>query len=50
VNVDPDWLDDELAELARLVETGDTLELVARLNAVVSSPKRLGVEAEETIV
>ena len=31
--VDPDWLDEELAELERLVEAGETLELVSRLGA-----------------
>jgi FlaA1/EpsC-like NDP-sugar epimerase len=49
VHVDAAWLADELAELGRLVEAGETLELVARLNATVSSPERLGVEAPEPI-
>ena len=29
--IDADWLEDELAELERLVEEGDTLEVVSRL-------------------
>ena len=49
VNVDPALLEEELAELARLVESGDTLELVARLGAVASSPHRVGVESEEPV-
>jgi len=49
VNVDPAWLEEELAELSRLVESGDTLELVARLGAVASSPHRIGVESEEPV-
>ena len=32
------WLQDELAELERLVDEGDTLEVVARLGAMVRSP------------
>jgi FlaA1/EpsC-like NDP-sugar epimerase len=44
--VDASWLDAELDELERLVEAGDTLELVGRLNAIVA--KRLGtVEVED---
>jgi FlaA1/EpsC-like NDP-sugar epimerase len=44
VNVDPVWLEAELGELERLVEDGDTLELVARLGAAVRNPRRIGVE------
>ena len=49
LNVDPVWLEEELSELAHLVDAGDTLELVARLAAIVREPKRLSVGAEETI-
>jgi len=49
VNADPAWLEEELAELARLVESGDTLELVARLGATASSPQRVEVESEEPV-
>jgi FlaA1/EpsC-like NDP-sugar epimerase len=40
--LDRAWLEQELAELERLVEEGDTLELVARLRAAVAAPKRAG--------
>ena len=43
------WLDDELAVLERLVEEGDTLELVSRLSAIVREPRRAGVEQRETV-
>ena len=38
--VDPVWLDEELSALERLVEAGETLELVGSLNRVVSIPRR----------
>ncbi|HVM17626.1 MAG TPA: nucleoside-diphosphate sugar epimerase/dehydratase [Gaiellaceae bacterium] len=40
--VDPDWLDEELAELERLVEAGETLELVSRLGAVLRERRAAG--------
>ncbi len=40
--IDAAWLEEELAELERLVEAGDTLELVARLGAAVGRPRRAG--------
>ena len=43
--VEAAWLDDELAILARLVEEGDTLELVGALNRIVRDPKRVAVAA-----
>jgi FlaA1/EpsC-like NDP-sugar epimerase len=39
--VDPDWLAGELAELERLAEEGDTLEVVGKLRHVVQEPRRL---------
>jgi FlaA1/EpsC-like NDP-sugar epimerase len=39
--VDPAWLDEELAELERLLVADDTVELVARLGELVRAPKRL---------
>jgi FlaA1/EpsC-like NDP-sugar epimerase len=48
-SVDPGWLEDELAELERLVEAGDTLEVVARLNAAVKAPRRAAVEVDEQV-
>ncbi|HZT84186.1 MAG TPA: nucleoside-diphosphate sugar epimerase/dehydratase [Gaiellaceae bacterium] len=35
--VDPDWLDMQLAELERLADEGDTLEVVAKLGATVGA-------------
>jgi FlaA1/EpsC-like NDP-sugar epimerase len=43
--IDQSWLEDELDELARLVDAGETLELIGRLNAVVAAPRRNGVLA-----
>jgi FlaA1/EpsC-like NDP-sugar epimerase len=40
--IDADWLEAELDTLGRLVEAGDTLELVGRLHAVVKAPRRRG--------
>jgi FlaA1/EpsC-like NDP-sugar epimerase len=42
--VDRAWLEEQLDELGRLVEEGETLELVGRLGAIVRGPKRLDVE------
>jgi len=39
--IDADWLDAELRELERLVEDGETLELVSRLTAMTRTPQRL---------
>jgi FlaA1/EpsC-like NDP-sugar epimerase len=44
--VDAVWLDDELNALERLVEEGDTLELVARLATIVRAPQRATRERE----
>src|SRR5436305_9216734 len=38
--VDPPWLGVQLSELERLADEGDTLEVVAKLNAIVREPKR----------
>jgi FlaA1/EpsC-like NDP-sugar epimerase len=43
--VDPGWLEDELAELERLVEAGETLEVVNRLGLMVRAPRRVSAEA-----
>jgi FlaA1/EpsC-like NDP-sugar epimerase len=47
--VDPVWLEAELVELARLVEAGETLELVGRLTAMTRSPQRLGAPAPSRV-
>ena len=39
--IDPAWLDGELRELARLVDDGETLELVSRLNGMARAPQRV---------
>ena len=41
--IDSAWLEIELQELERLVEGGETLELVGRLAAIARAPRRLGV-------
>jgi FlaA1/EpsC-like NDP-sugar epimerase len=38
--VDPAWLEAELAELEQLAAEGDTLEVVAKLGAIVKEPRR----------
>jgi FlaA1/EpsC-like NDP-sugar epimerase len=45
--IDPVWLDAELAELERLVDDNETLELVSKLTAMTRDPKRLRVAAGE---
>ena len=42
--IDAEWLEDELDRLERLVEQGETLELVGHLSALVAEPRRVGVE------
>jgi FlaA1/EpsC-like NDP-sugar epimerase len=42
--VDRAWLEGKLDELERLVENGDTLELVGRLAAIVREPQRISAE------
>jgi FlaA1/EpsC-like NDP-sugar epimerase len=39
--VDPEWLAGQLAELERLADEGDTLEVVGKLRTVVTKPERL---------
>jgi FlaA1/EpsC-like NDP-sugar epimerase len=43
--IDPVWLEAEIAELERLVDENDTLELVAKLTGLTREPRRLAVEA-----
>jgi FlaA1/EpsC-like NDP-sugar epimerase len=38
--IDEAWLHDQLRDLARLADEGDTLEVVAKLGAMVREPKR----------
>ena len=46
--VDPTWLAAELAELERLADEGDTLEVVAKLSAIVREPQREPTAPPET--
>jgi FlaA1/EpsC-like NDP-sugar epimerase len=39
--VDPEWLEQQLAELERLADEGDTLEVVGKLRTVVDKPQRV---------
>ncbi len=43
--VDAAWLEEELAELQRLVAEGETLELVSRLGAMIREPRRASTPA-----
>ena len=45
--VDAEWLETELALLERLVEDGDTLELVGELRRLVGQPRRVHVGTVE---
>jgi FlaA1/EpsC-like NDP-sugar epimerase len=47
--VEPVWLDESLLRLERLVEDGETLELVGALNQVVSDPRRAGSSVQEVV-
>ncbi len=40
--IDQSWLEDELDELAGLVESGETLELIGRLTTICAAPHRVG--------
>jgi len=48
--IDQHWLEAELDELAQLVEAGETLELIGRLNTIVAAPRRNGIYADEGAV
>jgi FlaA1/EpsC-like NDP-sugar epimerase len=49
--IDPDWLEECLAELERLVGQGDAPGIVEKLEAMVEEPHRIGTEAvlEDTL-
>jgi len=48
--IDSDWLDRRLEELARMVEEGDTLELVSLLSTMMREPKRTATLAHADVV
>jgi hypothetical protein len=39
--VDPNWLTEQLVELERLADEGDTLEVVGKLRNIVDKPERV---------
>jgi FlaA1/EpsC-like NDP-sugar epimerase len=39
--VDPEWLAEQLADLERLADEGDTLEVVGKLRTIVREPQRI---------
>ena len=43
--VDAAWLEEELVELERLVEAGETLEVISRLTAMMREPRLADVTA-----
>ncbi|HEU5244292.1 MAG TPA: polysaccharide biosynthesis protein, partial [Gaiellaceae bacterium] len=43
--VDPEWLAAQLAELERLADEGDTLEVVGKLRNIVREPQRVAAPA-----
>jgi FlaA1/EpsC-like NDP-sugar epimerase len=47
--VDPVWLEEEISELERLADAGETVEIVARLGELMRSPQRLQAIAPETV-
>ena len=48
--VDAAWLEDELSELERLVEAGETLEAVSRLAAMSRDPRYAVAHQEDTVL
>jgi FlaA1/EpsC-like NDP-sugar epimerase len=48
--IDAVWLSDELNELQKLVDEGDTLELVSRLSTIVRAPVRASARTRSTPV
>jgi FlaA1/EpsC-like NDP-sugar epimerase len=44
--VDPMWLEEELIELERFVDAGETVEVIARLSEMVGAPRRVGAATE----
>ena len=47
--IDGRWLEEELAELERLVEAGDTLQVVAKLAAMMRGARRVEAVAREPV-
>ncbi len=49
-SIDPTWLEGELRELERLVEEGETLELVSRMTTLSRAPQRVGAARTPTTI
>ena len=49
-SIDVGWLDDELAVLERMVDDGETLELVARMAAMMKTPRRVPALEPKTVL
>jgi FlaA1/EpsC-like NDP-sugar epimerase len=47
--VDPVWLEEEVSELERLAEAGETLDVVQKLREIVGAPRRLGTATAEPV-
>jgi hypothetical protein len=47
--VDPAWLEDELADLERLVAERDTTGVFAKLQAMFDAPRHAGSRAREMV-
>ena len=45
--IDVDWLEGELAELERMVQRGETLDVVSKLAAMMREPRRVGAAVLE---
>jgi len=48
--VDAVWLDEELADLGRLVEAGETLEVVSRLATMAKDPRYAVTPAPDAVL
>jgi FlaA1/EpsC-like NDP-sugar epimerase len=49
-SIEPAWLEGELRELERLVEEGETLELVARMTTLSRAPQRIDASRTSTTI
>jgi FlaA1/EpsC-like NDP-sugar epimerase len=47
--IDASWFEEELAELERLVEADETLEVVSRLSAMLREPRHSAVTEKDTV-
>jgi FlaA1/EpsC-like NDP-sugar epimerase len=47
--IDPLWLDEEVGELERLADAGETLDVVRKLREMVAVPRRVGAATAEPV-